>query len=428
MKHYHYKCNDCSKTFSAETIELHPDGFQYLCPACGKSEKNTPLQGVLRYEYDLDHVKRYLHKDHFLSMMPGKFGNFASYLPLQVSHDDLPIIEGISEELLERVSLGGIGIQQFRWKDRTVYIQDETRNPTLSFKDRATIITAVKALQLGITEISAASTGNAGSSLAGICARLGMKAQIFVPERIPDAKRIQIQSFGANIYLVQGSYDDAFDASMEIAAKKRWFSRNTAHNPLTIEGKKWGAFDMYLSSGGALPDKILVPVGDGVIIAGLYKGFSDLKKLGWIDFIPALIAVQAKGSNALARYLEKGTFEYQPANTIADSISAGAPSNLYMAAEAVRVSGGRAVVCDDTAILDAQKMMAQQFGILAEPSCAVAFAGYLQLTDEGYFTQKEKTLLLITGNGLKDVSVLSKWNEKPPCRTGKEWFELICND
>ena len=88
MTHYHYQCNDCGTAFSAETIELHPDGFQYLCPDCGESKKNTPLRGVLRYEYDLDYVKHYLHREAFLSMMPGRFENFAPYLPLQVNKND----------------------------------------------------------------------------------------------------------------------------------------------------------------------------------------------------------------------------------------------------------------------------------------------------------------------------------------------------
>ncbi len=173
---------------------------------------------------------------------------------------------------------------------------DETRNPTLSYKDRASFLVALKAKELRINEISTASTGNAGSSLAGICSRLGLTSHIFVPSSIPKAKRIQIQSYGANIYLVDGTYDDAFDICLEISKEKNWFNRNTAYNPLTIEGKKSAAYDIFISSQGKLPDVIFVPVGDGVIISGIYKGFYDLKKLGWIEKIPKLIAVQAEGS------------------------------------------------------------------------------------------------------------------------------------
>ncbi|MDZ7765980.1 MAG: pyridoxal-phosphate dependent enzyme [Melioribacteraceae bacterium] len=224
--------------------------------------------------------------------------------------------------------------------DRELYFQDETRNPTYSYKDRASILVALKAKELGINEIAAASTGNAGSSLAGICARLGLTSHIFVPKNIPEAKRIQIQSYGANIYIVDGDYDQAFDLCLEISQNNNWYNRNTAYNPLTIEGKKSAAFDIYINTKGNLPDYIFVPVGDGVIISGIYKGFVELKKLELIDRLPKLIAVQAEGSPAVVNYLASGKFDYKPAHTIADSISAGAPRNLYMAAEAVKESKG----------------------------------------------------------------------------------------
>ncbi len=161
-------------------------------------------------------------------------------------------------------------------------IFDDTRNPTLSYKDRASSLVAIKAIQLGINEISTASTGNAGSSLAGICARLGIKSHIFVPEKIPIGKRIQIQAFGASIYLVKGNYDQAFDLCLEISRAKSWYNRNTAYNPFTIEGKKSAAYDMFISLKGKLPDYIFIPVGDGVIISGIYKGLVGIKT-AWLD-------------------------------------------------------------------------------------------------------------------------------------------------
>ena len=150
---------------------------------------------------------------------------------------------------------------------------DETRNPTLSYKDRATSLVVLKAIELGINEIAAASTGNAGSSLAGICARLGLSARIYVPQNIPDAKRIQIKAYGAKLEVVDGDYDKAFDVCLEESKKNNWYNRNTAYNPLTIEGKKSAAYDIFISTQGIIHDVILVPVGDGVIISGIFKGF-----------------------------------------------------------------------------------------------------------------------------------------------------------
>ena len=290
------------------------------------------------------------------------------------------------------------------------WILDDTRNPTLSYKDRASSLVALKALELGINEVAAASTGNAGSSLAGICARLGMRARIYVPKNIPDAKRIQIEAYGAELTKVDGDYDKAFDVCLEESKRNNWYNRNTAYNPLTIEGKKSAAYDIFISSQGNIPDVIFVPVGDGVIISGVYKGFKDLLSLGWIDKLPKLIAVQSTGSDALVRYFNTGKLEYKPADTIADSISAGAPRNLYMAANAVKESNGIAIAVTDEEILSAQKEFIKQTGILCEPSCASVYAAYKRLITHNKIRSSEKTLLLITGNGLKDVEALKKIN------------------
>jgi len=334
MKNYIYKCFNCKKEFPAELIE---DNFYYLCPDCGKAEKNQPLKGVLTVEYDYEELKKKLNREKFFRLPPGKFWLYPDLWPINFSYFD--------KTILNQLTLPEDQLLSFKYSDVDILLMDETRNPTLSYKDRASFLVALKAKELGIKEISAASTGNAGSSLAGICSRLGLTSHIFVPSSIPAAKRIQIQSFGANIYLVTGSYDDAFDLCLEVSNEKKWYNRNTAYNPLTIEGKKSAAYDIFISSKGKLPDTIFIPVGDGVIISGIYKGFYDLKKLGWIEEIPKLIAVQAEGSNALVRYLGTGKFEFKPAETIADSISAGAPRNLYMAVKQMKLLPKKKCCC-----------------------------------------------------------------------------------
>ena len=291
---------------------------------------------------------------------------------------------------------------------RKFWILDDTRNPTLSYKDRASSLVALKAIELGINEIAAASTGNAGSSLAGICARLRLKARIYVPKNIPEAKRIQIETYGAELIVVDGDYDNAFDVCLEESIKNNCYNRNTAYNPLTIEGKKSAAYDIFISSQGNIPDVIFVPVGDGVIISGIYKGFKELLALNWIDKLPKLIAVQSTGSDTLVRYLNTSKFEYKPANTIADSISAGAPRNLYMAADALKKSNGFAIAVTDEEILSAQKEFIKQTGILCEPSSASVYVAYKKLILEDRISASENILLLITGNGLKDVEALRK--------------------
>ena len=224
---YLYKCFNCSKEISSNVIEKE---FHYLCPACGRAERNKPLEGVLTVEYDYFELKRKLSREDFFKLPPGKFWLYPDLWPVN--------FQNFNSEQLIKLSLPSDQLLKYKIDGRDLWLFDETRNPTLSYKDRASSLVALKALQLGITEIAAASTGNAGSSIAGICARLGLRSHIFVPSAIPEAKRIQIQSFGSNLYVVAGSYDDAFDLCLEAATFNNWYNRNTAYNPFTIEGKK----------------------------------------------------------------------------------------------------------------------------------------------------------------------------------------------
>ncbi len=417
LNHYIYQCTQCSGEFS--TAEIEPN-FHYLCPSCGAAEKNQPLKGVLKILYDYSNIRQKMSREQFLQLPPGQFWLYPELWPLEQdgSASGLKVLSPIQ---LKSLTLPSHSLQQFRHKGQDMFVLDDTRNPTYSYKDRASILVALKALQMGIREISAASTGNAGSSLAGICARLGLTARIWVPENIPDAKLLQIQSYGAQVHLVKGDYDDAFDLSLEIGTRLGWYNRNTAYNPLTIEGKKSAAYDLFLQSGGDLPDPIFVPVGDGVIISGVYKGLWELEQLGWIERLPRLIAVQSSGSDALVRYLQTGQFEYRPAHTLADSISAGAPRNLYLAAEAVKNTRGEAIAVSDEDILSAQQIIARQMGILAEPAAAAAFAGYLRWKAEGKFRKNDRPLILLTGSGLKDVAALQRWNHRPEALLPEEW-------
>ena len=181
-----------------------------------------------------------------------------------------------------------------------------------------------------------------------------------------------------------------------------------------------------LLPGGNIPEVILVPVGDGVILSGIFKGFWELQQLGWIENLPKLIAVQSEGSDALVRYLDTGQFQYRPASTLADSICAGAPRGLYMAAHAVKKSGGRGVTVSDDEILQAQKRLAQQTGLLVEPAAASSLAGYRKLkSNEKASISKSRVLLMMTGNGLKDVDTLNQWNPIPRVATLEKWEQML---
>ena len=420
MKKYFYKCFDCGKTYNKDEIEKN---LIYLCPSCGKIEKNQPLCGVLLIEYDYESIKKKYKKKEFLKLQPGRFWQYHYLWPLNLKDSSVaPLLRND----IERLSLPSNCLLKFSFDENNFFVLDDTRNPTLSFKDRASSLVALKAKELGIKEIAAASTGNAGSSLAGICARLGLKSIIFVPKLIPDAKRIQIQSYGAEIYLVDGDYDLAFDTCLEISSEKKIYNRNTGYNPLTIEGKKSAAFDIFMTTKGKMPDLIFVPTGDGVVLSGLYKGLWELKELGWIEKLPKLIAVQAEGSNAVVRYMKDHKFEYIPAKSIADSISAGSPRCLYMAYDAIVKTNGEAIQVSDNEILEAQKFVAQNYGILIEPSSSSTFAAYKKYISQNKL-HKQTALLLFTGNGLKDTSALKSWNPNIEPSTPKFLKEKFLN-
>jgi len=250
-----------------------------------------------------------------------------------------------------------------------------------------------------------ASTGNAGSSMAGIAAACGIKATIFLPKTAPKAKMIQALQYGAHVVSVDGNYDMAFDLSLEYSKKYKLLSRNTAYNPLTIEGKKSVAIELFRQFGD-VPDFVFVPVGDGVIMSGVYKGFKDLLQFGLIEKMPIVVAVQAEGSAAIYNALRDGHFTECSSSTVADSIAVDVPRCGYYALKQLQKFNGQAVLVSDEEILLAQKELSEKAGLFAEPAAAASYAGYKK-AKKG-IDPDAKVVLLITGTGLKDIDAATK--------------------
>jgi threonine synthase len=287
-----------------------------------------------------------------------------------------------------------------------VFLKDDSQNPTFSFKDRASALVSAWAKENGIMTLVAASTGNAGSSLAGICASQGQKAIIVAPAAAPLAKLTQILMYGAALIPVRGTYDDAFDLSVEISREYGFHNRNTAYNPFTIEGKKTVSFEIYEQLGYQVPDRIYIPVGDGVIYAGVCKGFEDLLKLGVIGKVPVLVVVQAHGSRNFINNLGGKPFLSEPSKTIADSISVDVPRCFNMAASMVREYQGETVTVTDREILDASVQLARETGVFSEPAAVAAYAGMMKYSDQGLIPPGSREVVLLTGSGLKDLSAV----------------------
>lgn len=304
---------------------------------------------------------------------------------------------------------------------RQLWLKDDGRNPTASFKDRASAIAVSRAQAIGAAIIVTASTGNAGAALAGMAAAAGRPAVILAPKTAPPAKVAQLLMFGARVFLVEGSYDEAFDLTLQASQEFGWYCRNTGYNPFTAEGKKTAALEIceqltsQLADGRAnassregrwdAPDAIFVSVGDGNIISGIHKGLKDLRGLGWIDSMPRLYGVQAEGSAAIAHAFQRNSLEIEPvhADTLADSISVDLPRDGRRAVQAAMQTGGQYLVVSDADILAAMRDMARDAAVFAEPAGAAAYAGLVKAAREGAVSADEHVVVLNTGNGLKDV-------------------------
>ena len=299
-----------------------------------------------------------------------------------------------------------------------LWLKDESRNPTASFKDRASAIVVARAHEIGAEVVVTASTGNAGAALAGMSAAVGQKAIIFAPKSAPQAKVAQLLVFGAKVILVDGTYDDAFDLTVKAANEFGWYCRNTGYNPFTAEGKKTAALEIWewwesthqkwheavgMDIDHA-PLTVFVSVGDGNIISGIHKGFKDLYQLGWLPRIPRIIGVQADGSAAISNAFHAETETITPvsANTIADSISVDLPRDGVRAVRAAKETSGTYVNVSDEEILKAIAELGK-LGVFAEPAGATAYAGLVKAAVSGAVGSEDPILVLNTGSGLKDV-------------------------
>ncbi len=382
-----FRCVSCGELFAPWTVE-------YTCPTCG------PLAGTLEVLYDYRSLGRRLTPKSFAETHQHSLWRYEELLPLGREHA-VNLRAGNTPLYACRTLAAELGL-------RGLWIKDDSLNPTASYKDRATAITAAAARKLGRAACSCASTGNAATSLAGFCASAGMPCFIFVPQSAPRPKVAQLQAFGSVVFAVDGTYDQAFDLCAEASAKFDWFNRSAAINPMNVEGKKTGALELWEQLGGELPEFAVVAVGDGSIISGLCKGFQELVKVELADHVPAVFGIQAEGAAAIAHaFARHGQGEpilpaQGPANTIADSIGVGHPRDVVKAVHYAAETGGRVLTVPDTEILEAGQELARRVGVFAEPAAAAAYAGLLRLLDAGHIPSQAKVAVFITGSGLKD--------------------------
>ena len=371
--------------------EHEPSAERYICDTCG-------LDGTLDVLYNINETKKNITKDSLSLCRDMSMWRYRDILPV-LNDANMPDLAVGWTPLYENKRMAS------KYGVNKLYIKDDGRNPTASLKDRASAVGVAKALDFGQEVVACASTGNAASSLSGFAAVAGLKSYIFVPEKAPAAKVTQLLVYGANVVLVKGDYADAFDLATAAIDKFGWYNRNCAINPYLVEGKKTCAMEIAEQLHWEVPDRVFISVGDGCCIGGLYKGFRDLLELGLIDRMPKITGVQAEGSCPIYKAIMENSerVNFGPADTIADSISVGAPRNWAKALRAIRKSGGTAVTVSDNEILSAIPELARSSGVFGEPAGVTGFAGFRKMALAGETGQDETIAVVVTGNGLKDI-------------------------
>jgi threonine synthase len=380
-----YACRVCNGQFG-------PEDATYRCPrGCGNLEVRLDFAGASR--------------EAITASRDPSLWRYEKLLPVPVPAADAGPLRAVGGTPLYDATRAAARLGVGR-----VWLKDEGRMPTGSLKDRASAVVAQRATVIAAEKVITASTGNAGVALAAMAPCAGLDAVILVPETAPAGKLAQLAIFGATVVLVRGSYDDAFELSDAAAKELGWYCRNTGMNPFTVEGKKTVAFEVAEQLGWRSPTHVVVSVGDGNILMGVHKGFSELVELGFVDVMPKIVGVQAEGSSPIARAFLDGSDEIVPVttHTLADSIAAGRPADGPRALGAVRQTGGSFVIVTDDEILAAIADLGADAAVFAEPAAAAAYAGLEKLAGRGDIGPQDEAVVLVTGNGLKDIAAATR--------------------
>ena len=357
------RCYACDASHTADLATLH-------CREC-----QSPLD--VRYSDDAD----------------------GESIPLPV-HDPTSLVslgEG-NTPTVPMLALGGLlGLRRLRAKL-------EFMSPTGSFKDRGTSVMMSVVLEHGVTEIVEDSSGNAGASVAAYAARAGIKAHVFAPASAPEGKVQQIRVYGAETHLIEGTREDTTEATTAYYKERRLVYASHNLSPYFLEGTKSFAYEVVEQSPDGLPAHIVMPVSNGSLFIGAWKGFQEMYDAGRIPAIPRLHCVQARAAMPIVAAYNGTDWSPEPGSkTVAGGISSTSPPRRLQSVEVLKATGGVPVAVDDTEILRWQRLLAETEGLYAEPTSAAVFAGLEELVKRGEIREDETVLVPITGLGLKDA-------------------------
>lgn len=381
---YRLVCMDCK-------VDYVPDAVHYTCDRCG---------GLLSVEL-LPFTDPMVVLDGW-AKRPLSVWRYAELLPAKDRAKVVSLGEGGTPlNLCEKLSyLSGI---------KEVYVKNEGQNPTGSFKDRGMSVGMTKAVELGMKRVICASTGNTSASMAAYAAKAGLVPIVLMPAgKVAVGKLVQALVHGANVIQVRGNFDDALAIVRDLCLHEHIYLLNSL-NPFRLEGQKTAAFEIWEQLGRQVPDYVIVPVGNAGNISAIWKGFRELRDLGFVDGCPKMIGIQAEGAAPIADAFKMGSKEVKPIKnpeTVATAIRIGSPVNWKRAIVALAESAGMMESVSDEDILRAQRLLASSEGLFAEPAGAASVAGLMKLSAEGRLDKESKVVCIVTGHGLKDQAVV----------------------
>lgn len=396
-----FRCLTCGTLHTPETVT-------YTCPLDG---------GNLDAVYDYARIASEANAERLAGSRDRSIWHYAPFLPIRSA--ELRALTGLGDPSIVTplTSLGWTPLYRAPRIERdldvrAIWLKDDSRLPSSSFKDRASAMVVAQALRSGQRTICVASTGNAAGALSAMCAGIdGLRAVVFVPKSTPEGKLAGILIHGAQVFTVDGSYNDAVDMANAACAEFGWYNRSTGVNPYTREGKKTAGFEIAEQLGTPstqpfrAPDVVVVPTGDGNIISGVAKGFRELHAVGWVERMPRMVGVTATLAPSLYNAWRAGSDVPQPAasTTIASGISVDVPCDGLAALQAVRGSDGAFVEVSDEAMLSSMAVLARDAGVFVEPACAAAHAGLQVARSAGLVGATDEVVLQLTGSGFKDI-------------------------
>jgi threonine synthase len=386
------RCSRCGESFSSERVLT-------VCTKCG---------GALLFSYDLHGVGAKVSRG-VLGRRDDTFWKFMELLPL--SSDGSIISLGEPYTPILRLPVGsGTAL-------RNVYVKDDGRLPTGTFKARGMAVAVSRLRELGVGRVAVPSAGNAASALAAYGALAGVEVYAFLPKDVPDLILKECVWLGAKTFLVDGLINDAGEIVKRLGPKYGWFNISTNRQPYRVEGYKAIAFEVAEQFGWDPPDSIVFPTGGGEGVIGIWKGFKELVELGWVDRVPRLIVVQAAGCAPLVRAFCRGEPEVKVAWKRAETIAAGLrvpyPFASYLVLRCLRETEGTAVEVDDSEIVFSMKTLLGR-GIYACPEAAASLAALRKLEGQCWFGSGESVLLYLTGSVFKYFELLGVKREDVP--------------